>query len=554
MNTKSNSMPKSIANLTLITFGAVAITLGLTPWVNSDSLIIPKGIILVCMAAYFSPKLLRLLVKSKKSKGLKFLNAVALLFLFQMILVMIFTSAPFEQQFFGRTGRGLGFATYASLIVLLLIVAYSAMENNAAQKIIIGIVVACVISSLYSVLQRFGYDIFDWVTYTNGIIGTLGNPNFQSSFVAMAIMPSFVIFLGHKNYLIPSSILILFLIFTLFLCESTQGYIASAIAFSSFLLVYFWYKRKLYFLMLLFVTIILGLVSVLGMLNMGPLSTYLYKVSVQSRGEMWRTGIQTIRDNPLFGIGLDSFGDFSLKYRDFSTANGINEYTDNAHNFFLQFAITGGVLMSLIYTSIILIGLYSFYASQKKIGRFDAKLSAIFASWISFQAQSFISPANIAMLVWNFIITGFIIGYANLVLVNIDQTQKKLIANFDISRPLGFLLLIVSFVIMYPWYNVDKITWAANQAKNGTALVQAAQLYPESSVRYTRVGIALYSSNLLNESLVVAKSAVKFNPNSVQGWILILINQSASIEDRRLAREKVLKLDPYNKEAASIKL
>jgi hypothetical protein len=290
------------------------------------------------------------------------------------------------------------------------------------------------------------------------------------------------------------------------------------------------------------------------MLNTGPLSKYLYKVSVQSRGEMWRTGFQTVIDNPFFGIGLDSFGDFSLKYRDLSTVNGINEYTDNAHNFFLQFAITGGVFLSLLYILIILTGLFGFYVSQKKIGKFDAKLAAIFASWISFQAQSFISPANISMLVWNFLITGFIIGYANLAQLNISQPQKNIVSNFDISRPIGVLLLIISFVIMYPWYNVDKITWAANQAKNGTALMQAVQLYPESSVRYSRVGIALYSSNLLNESLVVAKSAVKFNPNSVQSWILILINQSAPIEDRLIARENVLKLDPYNKEAATIKL
>ena len=45
-----------------------------------------------------------------------------------------------------------------------------------------------------------------------------------------------------------------------------------------------------------------SLVALAGMLNRGPLSYFLYKYSVQSRGEMWRTAVTIIKANPVFGV------------------------------------------------------------------------------------------------------------------------------------------------------------------------------------------------------------------------------------------------------------
>ena len=53
-------------------------------------------------------------------------------------------------------------------------------------------------------------------------------------------------------------------------------------------------------------------------------------------------------------------------------------------------------------------------------------------------------------------------------------------------------------------------------------------------------------SNLLPQSLEVGRAAVEFNPNSISAWGLILANDTASIEERRLAVKEILRLDPYN--------
>ena len=551
--TKSNLGIESKSVINFITITAVAITLALTPWVNSDSLIIPKGIILFSTALFLIPKLIIKYRKLIHLPGYKLIFWLSILFILQMVLVMALSEAPFAQEFFGRTGRALGFATYFSLtIVLLSVVAYSKLIHF--QVVNIGIVVACLITSCYSIIQRFGYDIFDWVSLTNGIIGTLGNPNFQSSFVAMALAPAVVIFSGsRKNYFI-SFIITSILLYTLYICESTQGYIASAFAAFIFSLIYLWYKNKALFTTTFRFFLAVGLVALAGMLNRGPLSYFLYKYSVQSRGEMWRTAVTTIKENPVFGVGLDSFGDVSLLYRDQKTANGINEFTDNAHNLFLQFSITGGYILAFTYLGIVLLSLYSFFLIQKKLNQFDKKVAALFASWICFQLQSIISPANISMLVWNFIICGCLIGFA---FSDSDEGKVNKITNrntVDYTRPFSYILLIISLVIMYPWFNADKIAWQTTKTGDAVVAIKAAKMYPESSVRYSRIVLELYKSNLIEQSLDLARSSVKFNPRSVSGWYLIMINEKAPLDERREARKKVIALDPFNTEVVNLKL
>ena len=546
-------MKSEISFMRFIVAAVTLITLILTPWVNSDSLIIPKIIILFFIGMFFLPQVLLNFRHYLSNMWLKIIFFLALLFLIQMIIAIVLSSAPFEQQLYGRTGRGLGFITFFSLIVILLATALF-ISINQIRLVLFGAIFSTILTSIYAICQNFGLDIFEWNTRTNGIIGTLGNPNFQSSFLAMALIPACVVFTNSSFKVVNTLSLVTFLLFTLYLCESTQGYIAGLASFSTFTLIYLWYRKKLYFLSFSFLVLISSVFTILGMINKGPLKVLLYKPSVQSRGEMWRTSLNTISDNPLLGVGLDSFGDVSLKYRDAKTLNGINEFTDNAHNLVLQFAVTGGITLALIYILIVLFTLYSFYLIQKTIGHFDKKISAIFAAWLSFQLQSIISPANISMLMWNFIITGFVIGFAFKNKNDSDPFTIKAKSHLDFTRPFGLFLLILALIVMYPWYNSDKVTWAANKAGSATALMQSAVMYPESSVRYTRISLALYESKLFNEALIVARQAVKFNPNSVQGWFLIMAIDSAPIEERRKAKLEVIRLDPLNEDVSKFKL
>ena len=373
----------------------------------------------------------------------------------------------------------------------------------------------------------------------------------------MALIPSVMFLKSTKNSFITIPATIAVFGITLLITESTQGYVAVAAAFSITSLIYLWFREyKKIFLIGLILTALSSLFAVFGMLNRGPLSYYLYKPSVRSRGEMWQTASDMIKDNPYFGVGLDSLGDYSLKYRNEKTYNGIAEYIDNCHNFFLQFAATGGLALAIIYIFIVILTLFSFIKIILSMSKFEPFIISLFAAWIVFQLQSIISPATIPTLVWNFVISGSVIGLASNSSIElstetspkyINKKSNKVEKNVFKYKVSGIFLLVSSLFITLPLVNADKMARDANLKGDAILAVKASKKYPESVVRYNLLGADLYQSGLYELSLEIGRSAVKFNPNSYQTWILILVNPEATKSEREIAKQALVRIDPLNK-------
>ena len=221
--------------MNIVIYGAVLTTLVATPWLNSDALIIPKIMSLTCLSFFLLPKIFAQYSVLKTNRILRVASLLALFFVFQMILVMIISEAPFEQEIFGRTGRGLGFITYFSLIIIFVYVTVTIKSINIT-RILQGLTISCLGSSAYSILQYYGFDFFNWASRTNGIVGTLGNPNFQSSFIAISFIPALVYIWSKQYRVIYLPIIVSIFIFTLYITESTQGYIALASSTASIIL------------------------------------------------------------------------------------------------------------------------------------------------------------------------------------------------------------------------------------------------------------------------------------------------------------------------------
>ena len=535
------------SKLSIIT--VLVITLIFFP-INHDALIIPKLALFFTVAMIFIPLLLKDIKNDFTNKKYLLLYAITTLIIIQLILAMIMSQAPFEQEFFGRTGRGLGFITFFSSLIFILINIKFAQIKDGLFLIKI-LMISGFLSSGYALAQQFGWDIFNWTTRTNGIIGTIGNPNFQSSFTAMSFAAAIVY--CKLNFTNPIPIVISIIVFfsTIYFAQATQGYIIIGTSIIVFLLIWLYYKNKKYFTISFLFVIIAGLLVILGMLNKGPLSYFLYKISVVSRGDFWRSALATANSHPIFGVGLDSFGDYFLIYRDKPKI----EMTDNAHNYFLELAATGGYPLAILYFIMTSLVLINFFQLQKKLNKFDPILTSIFCAWLGFQMQSVVSPGTIALIAWNSVLSGFIIG-ANYKYNTESELNPKLKTTFQKQRLSGisYLLGIVGFVLIFPLFNSDRELMKGVKNKDANQLINALTLYPESSIKYNIFIQELLRSNLLEQSLEVSRRAIKFNPNAVSAWALIFINPKAPLNERIQAKTEILRLDPLNTEVFDYKL
>jgi O-antigen ligase len=535
-------------NLTfkLIVYVSILNSLIVTPFWNKDGMIIPKLIIMFSFSMYLLPIIIANRQSILNSKILKITVVSQCLLMVHSLLALIQSSAPLEQQIFGRTGRGLGLVTIYSLAVVFVATAVL-MQPSFENKIIYGLVLSALLSSAYSLLQSYGIDLLKWDSKTNGVIGTLGNPNFQSAFASMALVPSLLYFWNNKKQRFLAIVLFIFFSFTIFRTQSTQGILSGF--FSTFLAfaIFYWYKNKFVFWSILISGSTAAIFALVGMLNMGPLSNYLYKVSIQSRGDFWRSALNTANSHPIFGVGLDSFGDHFLKYRDITAANhSFAEYTDNAHNFFLEQAATGGYPFAIINLFIVILVLFAFIKIQISSKKFNPTFVSLFAPWIAFQMTAVISPGNLVNMYWNAVISGAVIGLYKF--NNPSQVSTNIVKENSLkgNTLISIIFLIAGFIFILPVFNTDRMQLSGMKKSDANLVMKATYSYPESTIRYSLIGRELLGSGLTQQSLELSRSGVKFNPNSAGLWALILVNPSATNEERLIAKEKILELDPLN--------
>lgn len=539
------------SNHKIIVLSLVLITLVFTP-TNFDALIIPKVAIAFCVSMYFLPSLLVSISKTYENLRIKKLLYLFLVWpILHMFIIMFLSDAPFEQQIFGRTGRGFGLITYFSMLVFFITSVVSFSIKNI-YYIVTGLATSAFFSGIYAIMQRHSLDIFTWDSRTNGIIGTLGNPNFQSAFSAAGYISLMVVALKFRVKPILFILSTIFTFYLIYICQATQGYLGFFAAIIVLFMVWFWHKNKILLSGLFLFATLGGLVAILGMVNRGPLAYYFYKVSVQSRGDFFRSAFTTANEFPLTGVGLDSFGDYYLKNRDQIAVNHIfAELTDNAHNYFLEFAATGGYPLAFLYLLLIFVSLYCFIYLISKNKNFDKNIAALFCAWIVFQLQSLVSPGSISIMLWNFVICGAVIG------VFLEKYKKpnsirntKKISDFSLT---GTFLVLVGLLIVFPWFNTDRLFRIGLEQNNANSVMQQVNSYPRFVNKFRLVGVRLLESNLNPQALEVAKQSIAFNPNAVSGWALVFYNPSATQVERDKAKAEILRLDPLNKEISLFK-
>jgi len=552
-------MTKKNHTFKIILIIASLIFLAITPWVNKDSIVVPKVILLFLLALFLLPRILQEYKQLYENTTLRILLIIIFLIIAQMLLVILISKAPIEQQVFGKMGRGLGFITAFSILIVTLATALF-INPKGLSLLIKTMIFTFSLSSTYSVFQSYGIDFVKWETKTNSIFGTLGNPNFQSSAAAIIIIPCILLFSRRTKFFAVAIILTILNFIVITKTQSIQGLVSTFLGLALLIIIFFWYKNRNIFAVSTVVFFIGAVVSILAMVNQGPLRGFsvgsftFYKASIQSRGDFWRSALATSKDHPIFGVGIDSFGDYYLKYRDEIAFNHSAEFTDNAHNYFLEYAATGGYPLMILHILLILLTLKAFVKIIKNSTEFNRDVTSLFAIWAIFQAQSVISPGAIGLMVFNAIATGAIIGLSHLEVIQNSGKIATSKGSERFTRNSSAIFVLIGLVIIYPYFNADRLFLKALNSQDAILLADSTKNYPQFTYRYSTASRLLLESKAYEQSLEVALLAIKFNPNSISPWAHIILNPLSSLEDKLKAKQELIKLDPNNKSLTDIKI
>jgi hypothetical protein len=296
-------------------------------------------------------------------------------------------------------------------------------------------------------------------------------------------------------------------------------------------------------------------VSILGFLNNGFLSPYLYQASVTYRGDYWRAGWNMALHNPLFGVGLDSYGDNYRKYRtlEATVRRGPDVISNAAHNVFIDLAANGGIPLLVIYVAFLGLAIHKIYKYLKS-GSKDQYFEGVIAVWVGFVAQSVISINQIGLAVWGWILTGLIIGWKQDTgdLENFDA-QKKLKKSKNVgqdSNPKNFLILLAGiilglFISLPPLMASagEKTAMASSQLEK---ILQAERAWPKDPTRSNQIASILVSNSLNKEALSIARLTTKQFPNNFDAWKVLSQIPSVPEGEKAAALKEMKKLDPLN--------
>jgi len=150
---------KSLPIYSLVIWVVALTTVAATPNINKDALIVPKVIILFLGTLFLLPNVRSLLKFNKSVKLINLLGLISILMLLQLSLTMVISNSPIEQQIFGRTGRGLGFITWGSILILCLLSAIS-INQARSKRLLSGLGLSGAFALIYSIFQSYGLDFF----------------------------------------------------------------------------------------------------------------------------------------------------------------------------------------------------------------------------------------------------------------------------------------------------------------------------------------------------------------------------------------------------------
>jgi len=484
---------------------------------------------------------------------------IAFLFLSQMSITLI-VSGRVSDQFFGTFGRNTGYLTFASLVSLFLCASVirkvDFIENLSKTLILCG-----VFALGYGLLQALNLDPVNWAKsgYTP-IFGFLGNPNFESAFLGMTASAYLSFVLSNKRTKLERTVylsLIFLNVYVILESHSEQGLLV-LLSGALVVVILFLFSVKIWSLFTLSTLFgfFIGVLSILGLTNRGPLAGILYKDSITYRGDYWRAAWKMGWENPVTGVGIDRFGENYRAYRDLvaTIRRGPDVTSNSAHNVFLDIFSNIGLLGAILYLLLHILTIFSIIRFLRKSTDFNVSFIALVGAWVAYVSQSIISVNQIGLAVWGWILMGAIIGVSH-----ISKTEpsfsdalkhkktKKIAEKFPPAKIISVYLGIAAGILISIWPLAKDISYV-NALKSGDAIKIQASAYklPLDSQKIFDISNLLLENKLDKQSLQVAREGVKVFPNTFEIWKILSVQPLATNREIVEAKNQMRRLDPLN--------
>jgi O-antigen ligase len=550
---------------TIFGWGCLIVTLLVTDRISADPVNVSKMVALSGVAG--ASLAILFTIKRENFRNFKVPLALIIMFLFACFVSMIHSKSPWEKGFFGTYGRNTGLLTYIGLSIVF-VAGFIINRTFSYFRILRFFLMAGVINLIYCLFAINGYDIFTWNNPYGKTLGTFGNPNFISSFMGIFITALFANFFVKGiaiSYRLVIISLILLSAYTINASGSQQGGVVAAGGMSIVLFFYLRHSVRNLFILITYSTVVVisGVTAILGMLQMGPLSGLLYKQSVSLRGEYWQAGLNMAIDNPIFGVGPDSYGTFYRSYREQSAtlSPGVDTISDAAHNIFIDIAASIGILGFVFYFGLILFILYKSFVYFRRFRDFDPIFVTLFSCWLAYQAQCIISINQIGIAVWGWALGGLLVGYttwqrgakneAHLSDFNLFQTlktkEKEKVSEVPASVALAtFALVFISFAISAPSFYADAKLRQSISSGSNDLIYEAATQYPLDSNRINFLAAEITKGGINQQGVDLVRLGIKKYPYDYGlNFSEFQLSIPGSKEQITFGR-KLHQLDPHN--------
>ena len=491
-------------------------------------------------------------------------------FVLASISAVVNSEGPLVQNLYGVYGRNTALVTY--MLLVMVIASVTILRREFSFNVLIwGLLGAGLINVFYVGWVILFGDFISWSNPYGNVLGTFGNPNFIGAFLGIfgATLVAYVCKPGTSIGIRILSVLIFFItVYEIVDSSAIQGrvVVAAGLGIVGFYLIRSKFERAPAQITYIIILGIGGLFALLGALQIGPLTKYIYKTSVSLRGEYWQAGWNMGSQHPLTGVGFDTYGDWYRRLRDTQALvlPGPNITTNTAHNVPFDVFAFGGWPLFITYLAIITLSIIAIVKVTLRAKQYDAIFVTLTTAWTCYQLQSIISINQIGLAVWGWLFGGALIAYEIATRPKKDLVTKETVQggsragrsvkskqNETIfsSTLLAAIGAVVGLLIAAPPYSADA-KWRSALASQNVQKVEEAlvpgYLNPMNSSKYANAVQVLESSKLYDLAHKYALIAVDFNPDNFDSWRVLYLITNSTATDKARAMENMKRLDPNN--------